>query len=75
MLNCLQNFGMGGLGMFAWMLLQWGLLLGVIYLSIRWIRGNHSKSSEDTAVKIVRERYANGEMTEQEYNRLLEKLK
>ncbi|WCK54842.1 hypothetical protein PP175_02160 [Aneurinibacillus sp. Ricciae_BoGa-3] len=33
MLNCLQNFGMGGVGMIAWMLFQWALLLGVIYLT------------------------------------------
>lgn len=59
--------GFGGVGMFLWMLLQWGLLIAGIYLLIRWISRDNDKG-EDPALHILRERFARGEISEEEYN-------
>lgn len=62
------GYGFGSFGMFLWMILQWGLLLGGIYLVIRWLRAKPSNSKkEGKAIAIIRERYAKGELTEEEY--------
>ncbi|TCS94824.1 SHOCT domain-containing protein [Hazenella coriacea] len=64
----MMHYGFGGFGMFLWMILQWGILLGGIYLIIRWVRAEspHSKKKEK-AIEIIRERYAKGELSEEEY--------
>ncbi|RKD27111.1 hypothetical protein BEP19_00630 [Ammoniphilus oxalaticus] len=64
MMHMMNNMGVHGFSMFYWMLLQWGLLLGGIYLFIRWINGG---KKEDPALQILRERFAKGEITEEEY--------
>lgn len=58
--------GIGGIGMLVWMFLQWGLLLAGIYLLIRWVHGDKDKV-EDPALLILRERFAKGEISEEEF--------
>lgn len=55
-----------GIGMFVWMFLQWGLLLAGIYLLFRWISGDKDKA-EDSALHILRDRLAKGEISEEEF--------
>ncbi len=66
MMHFMNGFGFAGVGMFIWMFLQWGLLLAGIYLLIRWISGDKDKV-EDPALHILRERFAKGEISEEEY--------
>ncbi|MEW9669779.1 SHOCT domain-containing protein [Ammoniphilus sp. 3BR4] len=67
MMGYMNGMGLGGFGMMFWMFLQWGLLLTGIYFLIRWISGGKAKS-EDHALDILRERFAKGEISEEEFN-------
>lgn len=61
------NYWWIGLIMMILQLLFW---LGIIYLAVRLIKSYISKPSktEDTAMSILRERYAKGEIELEEYN-------
>lgn len=61
------GFGFGILGVILNLL----LILGVIYLMIRWVRGDESvRGKESTPERILAERFARGEITEEEYVRM-----
>lgn len=71
----------GGFGMgFAW--LFWLLLIGAgVYLLITAIHrknseseGGYKKTGGDHAMEILRERFARGEISEEEFVRMKEKL-
>lgn len=74
------NHGMGWGGSLL-MILFWGLaLLGVIFL-VRWLLagGSRSRSSAEaphteTAVEILKKRYARGEITREEYQQMKAEL-
>lgn len=72
----MMHTGFAGISMFLWMLLQWGLLLFGIYLVIRWLKADKSPkfSDEDHAIHILRERYARGEINDEEFERMLHRL-
>ncbi|MEW9670239.1 SHOCT domain-containing protein [Ammoniphilus sp. 3BR4] len=71
----MMHIGFAGMPMFLWMLLQWGLLLFGIYLVIRWIKAEKSpKTREDEALRILRERYARGEISDEEFDHRLNRL-
>ncbi|WP_027415121.1 SHOCT domain-containing protein [Aneurinibacillus terranovensis] len=72
MMNSMLGFG--SVGMFVWMLLRWIILLTGIYVMIRLIRGEGKVKQDDTAINVVRERYARGEITENEYFKISNKL-
>ena len=74
MMNGMQNYtdGMGwGMG-FGWlfMILFWTLvILGIIAL-VRWLAGTGSRSSSaKSPLKILQERYARGEIDDEEFQR------
>jgi len=69
--------GFGGISMFIWMILQWGFLLLGIYMLIRWLKSDRSSkpTGEDEAIRILRERYAKGELNDEEFERMLDRLK
>lgn len=73
----MMHTGFGGISMFLWMFLQWGFLLLGIYMIIRWLRSDRSSklSTEDEAIRILRERYAKGELNDEEFERMLDRLK
>jgi len=57
--------------LFAWALLHLApLVLGIIaaVLGIRWLIRNTSAPRSDAAVAILRERYARGEITKEEFD-------
>ncbi|CCQ96289.1 conserved hypothetical protein [[Clostridium] ultunense Esp] len=72
----------GGFGM-GWGWILWLILIGVgIYLLITATRRNpyppaprNENPGEDQALSILRERYARGEITDEEFERMKEKLK
>ena len=62
---------------FGWVLLHIArLILGIIaaVLGIRWLIRNTSGPRSDAAVAIVRERYARGEITREEFDAKLSDL-
>jgi putative membrane protein len=79
-----RHWGMGyGMSGFSWvlMILFWALIIfGIVYL-IRNLNNHNDKShyysdrQDDSAVNIARERYAKGEITKEELNKILDDLK
>ena len=66
-----DGFGYGGFGMGIGMLLFWGLIIAAIVVLIRGFsgssRGNAPRLPEKTALDILRERYARGEIDKAEF--------
>jgi putative membrane protein len=60
-------WGIWGIGMFLMMLVFWGLVIGGIVLGIRWLVGRDKGSPPDSALEILRQRYARGEIDREEF--------
>ncbi len=60
-------WGAWGLGMGIMMLLFWGLVIVAIVLGIRWLIGQGSAPRSDSALEILRQRYARGEINKEEF--------
>jgi len=75
-----DGFGYGGFGMGIGMLLFWGLIIAVIVvLVVRAFggssRGDAPRLPEKTALDILRERYAKGEIDKAEFEQKRNDLK
>ena len=57
-------FGWGG-GVF--MLIFWVVMILLIVWVIKELTGKHEKESSDSAVEILRQRYAKGEISKEEF--------
>lgn len=69
-------WGMGWIGMIVQLL----IIVGVIYLLISWFRkdqvtGRIVDNRESSAESILRERYARGEITQEEYEHMRDVLR
>lgn len=60
-------WGAWGLAMMLLMVLFWGLVLVALVLGIRWLWTQGRAPQRDTALEILRERYARGELTREEF--------
>ena len=62
-------WGMGGawgFGMMLFMLVFWALVIVGVVLGIRWLVTQGRESRSDTALEILRQRYARGEINKEE---------
>ena len=62
-------WGVWGTGMLLFMLLFWVLVITGLVLGIRWLatQGRPQRSESDTALEILRQRYARGEINKDEF--------
>lgn len=72
------NWGNYGWGMgFGWILmfLFWALvILGIVYIVQAISRGPGQSGTEDTSLDILKKRYAKGEITKEEFERMKDDL-
>jgi putative membrane protein len=61
-------WGAWGLGMMLMMLLFWALVIVGIVLGIRWLVSQGKESRSDSALEILRQRYARGEINKEEFD-------
>lgn len=69
---------MGGFGFF-FMILFWGLIVWAIIAGVKMMSGGHNHqccggSKGDDAEKLLRERYAKGEITKEQYDQMKKDL-
>jgi len=57
------GWGMGGLTM----LLFWGVIVVALVILVKWLAGSMSSSTHRTALDILKERYARGEIGKEEF--------
>ncbi len=60
-------WGVWGLGMMLMMLVFWGVVIAGIVLGIRWLVSQGRQPGSDTALEILRQRYARGEINKEEF--------
>jgi putative membrane protein len=63
-------WGAWGIGMGLMMLLFWGAVIVAIVVGVRWVTGQGRPGPArpvDTALQILRERYARGEISREEF--------
>ena len=60
-------WGAWGFGMMLMMLVFWGLIIVGLVLGIRWLVSQGHESRSDTAMDILRQRYARGEIDKEEF--------
>lgn len=60
-------WGAWGFGMMFMMVLFWGLVIVGIVLAIRWLIGQGRENRADSALEILRQRYARGEINKEEF--------
>ena len=61
-------WGAWGLGMALMMVVVWGVVIVAIVLGIRRLVGQGPPRRSDTAFDILRERYARGDMSKEEFD-------
>jgi putative membrane protein len=60
-------WGAWGIGMMLLMLAFWGLVIVGLVLGIRWLVSQGKESRSDSALEILRQRYARGEINKDEF--------
>jgi putative membrane protein len=60
-------WGAWGIGMMFMMLVFWGLIIVGLVLGLRWLVTQGRASRSDTALDILRQRYARGEIDKEEF--------
>jgi len=56
-----------GWGMMAMMFLFWVLFIVGLIVGIRWLIGTGKEQKQDSALEILRQRYARGEINKEEF--------
>jgi putative membrane protein len=60
-------WGAWGFGMMLMMLVFWGLIIVGLVLGLRWLVSQGRESRSDSALDILRQRYARGEIDKEEF--------
>lgn len=60
-------WGAWGFGMMIMMIMFWVLIIVAVVLGIRWLIGQGKDSRSDSALEILRQRYARGEINKEEF--------
>lgn len=60
-------WGGWGLGMFSFVLVFWVLVLVALVLGIRWLVSQGGPAKPDSALEVLRQRYARGEIDRDEF--------
>ncbi|KPP85223.1 MAG: putative membrane protein [Rhodobacteraceae bacterium HLUCCO07] len=61
--------GYGMIGGLITMLFFWGIVIALIYFAVNWMSDRQGRGSRRDAMNILRERYASGEIDEEEFER------
>ena len=60
-------WGLWGLGMMLFMFVFWALVITAIVLGVRWLVRQGRPEGSDSALDILRQRYARGEINREEF--------
>lgn len=60
-------WGAWGIGMGLMMLVFWGLIIVALVLGIRWLLSQGKEARSDSALDILRQRYARGEINKEQF--------
>lgn len=60
-------WGAWGFGMMLMMILFWGLVIVGIVMGIRWLMREGQERRSDSALEILRQRYARGDINKEEF--------
>lgn len=64
------GYGMGGFGFGSiFMILWWILIIAGVVVLVKWLIGSNTSPGGSKALEILKERYARGEIDEQEYQK------
>jgi putative membrane protein len=61
-------WGAWGYGMMFMMLIFWALVIAAVVLGIRWLSVQGKESRSDSAIEILKQRYARGEIDKEEFD-------
>lgn len=67
-------WGAWGIGMMLIMLLFWGAVIVGIVLAIRWLLRQGREPRSDSALEILRQRYARGDLTKDDFDRMKKEI-
>jgi putative membrane protein len=59
----------GGYGFGGMMLLWWVLIIVAIVMMVKWLNNTSGESGSNKALEILKERFARGEIDEQEFKK------
>ena len=72
MFGCGFGYTLGGPWSFLYMGLRFLFIIGVVWFIVDMIKNNYKKSN--TGIEILNQRYSNGQIDEEEYNKKREIL-
>ena len=61
------TWGLWGISMMVVMLVFWGLVIAGLVFGIRWLLTERKPPAGDRALAVLRERYASGEISKEEF--------
>jgi putative membrane protein len=67
-------WGAWGIGMMLIMLLFWGAVIVGLVVGIRWLLRQGREQRSDSALEILRQRYARGELAKDDFERMKKEL-